>query len=184
MNEFENQSNLSNEAPTISNSPSDETLNNFYRPTEQLNSINPKSNWNDAGQPNFRENQMPPPPPPPQFQGKPHYLPSQYISNMNQPPFPPPFSPMYPYMYEPTDNKKGFAITSLVLGIVSMVMFCISFFTVIVGVLGIIFGVLGLKSSGKGMAIAGIITSAVGLLSWVGIIIIWIISFMSQGYLY
>jgi hypothetical protein len=62
-------------------------------------------------------------------------------------------------------STNGFAITSLVLGILA---FCCGFFFmgIVFGVLAIIFGIMGIKKpQGKGMGIAGIILGSIGLLS-------------------
>jgi len=61
-------------------------------------------------------------------------------------------------------DRKGFAIASMILGIVSIVLFCLWFISIPCGILAIIFGVISIKSTGKGMAIAGIITGGIGLL--------------------
>ena len=58
-------------------------------------------------------------------------------------------------------NKKGLCIASLVLGIVSLVFCCAYIISIPCAILALIFGIIGLKSEGKGMAIAGIITSAI-----------------------
>ena len=64
----------------------------------------------------------------------------------------------YPYYYQEPKKKLGFAITSLVLGIVSIIGLCccIGIFTAPVAV---IFGIIALakKHDGKGMSITGII---------------------------
>ena len=62
------------------------------------------------------------------------------------------------------DDKKGLCIASMVLGIISIVLFCIWYISVPCSILAIIFGILGMNSSFKGMAIAGIITGALGIL--------------------
>lgn len=64
--------------------------------------------------------------------------------------------------------RKGFAIASLVLGIIGLVATCCSLFTygalsILFGIMGLIFGILGLKSQGKGMAIAGIVMACLNL---------------------
>ncbi len=61
------------------------------------------------------------------------------------------------------DAGKGFAIASLVLGLVSFLCF-----PIITGVLGIIFGsVAKKKGSRSGMATAGIVCGIIGLVLWV-----------------
>jgi len=64
---------------------------------------------------------------------------------------------------EPKKDKKGFCITSLVLGIIALICFCIWYISIPCGILAIIFGVLGLKGTTRGMAIAGLVTGGIGL---------------------
>lgn len=73
------------------------------------------------------------------------------------------------YYQEPADNSKGFAITSLVLGIVSF--FCCG---TVCSIVGLIFGILSRKKNpvNNGMATAGIVLSIVSLVLGV-IILIW-----------
>ncbi len=59
------------------------------------------------------------------------------------------------------DSKKGYAIASLVLGIVSLVMFCAWGISIICAILALIFGIIGRKSSEKTMANTGIITAII-----------------------
>lgn len=78
-----------------------------------------------------------------------------------------------PYPQEPlyerqSGARKGFAIASMVLGIIGLVGTCCSLMaygtlSILLGILGLIFGILGLKSEGKGMAIAGIIMAALNI---------------------
>ncbi|MDR1689910.1 MAG: DUF4190 domain-containing protein [Clostridiales bacterium] len=67
--------------------------------------------------------------------------------------------------------KQGKAIASLVLGIVSIVICCIPAVPVLASIAGLITGIVSLnkREGGKGMAIAGIILSGIGLL--IGIVI-------------
>ncbi len=60
-----------------------------------------------------------------------------------------------------TDDKKGLAIASMILGIVSLVMFCAWGISIICAILALIFGIIGRKSSEKGMANTGIITAII-----------------------
>src|SRR4029453_428470 len=63
--------------------------------------------------------------------------------------------------------RNGFGITALVLGIVSILLF--PGLGIILGLLGLIFGILGIRlvskgeATNNGMAIAGVVLSAVGL---------------------
>lgn len=62
-------------------------------------------------------------------------------------------------------NKIGFAIASLVLGLLSILSCCILIGAVF-GIPGLIVGIIPLvkKYDGKGMAIAGVITSVIGII--------------------
>ena len=65
----------------------------------------------------------------------------------------------------------------MVLGILSLVLFCTHIIAIIMGITGGIMGIVSLvqKRDGKGLAIAGIITSAIGImlgvLMFIGIIV-------------
>jgi hypothetical protein len=74
----------------------------------------------------------------------------------------------YPYVVAaPPDPGAGQAVTSLVLGIISIVFAtipCFGVITLATGIIGLIMGILGRRSATRhGMAIAGIVLSAVGL---------------------
>jgi hypothetical protein len=64
----------------------------------------------------------------------------------------------------PVRNGNGFAIASLVLGILSLCGSVSLWCGGIISVVGIVLGALGLNSKGKGMAIAGIVLAALGLI--------------------
>ena len=78
-----------------------------------------------------------------------------------------------------TVKTNGMAIASMVLGIVSIPLSCCCYIGVIPGILAIVFGVLSRKEiqkslgnqKGDGMALAGLILGAVGLLLVIGSII-------------
>ncbi len=78
----------------------------------------------------------------------------------SEPPAPeiitPPPSPQQP-------DRQGVAIASLVLGGLSLLSFCLVICAAPLGLAGIITGIAGLKSSRRGLAIAGIVLSAIGL---------------------
>ena len=59
-------------------------------------------------------------------------------------------------------SKPGFAIASLALGVFSMFAWLIPICGGLTGIAGVVLGVVGLRSRNRGMAIAGIITSALG----------------------
>jgi uncharacterized membrane protein len=75
-------------------------------------------------------------------------------------------------MSAPAGDKKGLAIASLVLGILSLCASVAWFCGGPLSVVGLILGFLGRKGSGKGLATAGIIISAVGILLTIVFIIV------------
>lgn len=120
-------------------------------------------NWNTPNtDPNF-ENQNPqpqepqPPQPPEQpYQPAPQPAPPTYYTNPGMNAYPTP----------PVRQKKnnGLAIASMILGIVSLVgSCCIWYLTIPCAVVGLILGIIALKNGKDGMAIAGIVMSAIGL---------------------
>ena len=62
-----------------------------------------------------------------------------------------------------TPEQKGFSIASMGLGIVGLVAWCLPIIGFPVTIVGLVLGILGIKKGGKGMAIAGIILSAITL---------------------
>jgi len=76
----------------------------------------------------------------------------------------------------PSGDKKGLAIASLILGILSLCGSVLWYYGGPISIVGIVLGFLGMKSSGKGMAIAGIILSAIGLLLLIVFVIISLVS--------
>ena len=75
---------------------------------------------------------------------------------------------------------NGFNIASLVLGIVSLVTWCMTIVSIPCAILALVFGILGVRKPGKGMAIAGLITSGISILIWVIVFNIIIISAISE----
>lgn len=71
------------------------------------------------------------------------------------------------------EEKKGFSIASMILGIVSIVGYCINGYLVLIcAILAIVFGVIGKKKGGKGMAKAGFILGIIALSIYVLIILL------------
>lgn len=74
--------------------------------------------------------------------------------------------------YSADQNEKqrggniGFAIASLVCGILSLVCCCLTLFSAVMAIAAVVLGMITLcaKYDGKGMAIAGIITGGIGIL--------------------
>lgn len=87
--------------------------------------------------------------------------------------------------YVPTKLPAGLAIASLVLGIVSIVgAIPLSFVTIVVALVGLILGIIALRKvskgtgGGKGMAIGGVVTSAIGFILSAVVLIFVIITLM------
>jgi hypothetical protein len=70
-----------------------------------------------------------------------------------------------------TSQSNGFAVAALVLGIVSLVLFFTIWLPFLLGTLAIVFGALGIGKAGKlggrqkGLAIAGLVCGAVGIVA-------------------
>ena len=79
------------------------------------------------------------------------------------------------------NDKKGFSIAALVLGIVAIVLSCIWYISIPCAILAIVFGILGIKSSKKGMSIAGITTGAIGIFISIAILIVLMIFGFAMG---
>lgn len=62
-----------------------------------------------------------------------------------------------------TNERKGFNITSLVLGIISVLGFCWWYVSIPTGIIAIIFSVAGKNDAGRGMGIAGMVLGIIGL---------------------
>lgn len=73
-------------------------------------------------------------------------------------------------------GTSGLAIASMVLGIVSLCISCIPIVAIICSILGLVFGCISLRGNkpGRGMAIAGIITSIVSIILMIIFLIIYI----------
>ncbi len=73
-----------------------------------------------------------------------------------------------------TNGNIGFAIASMVCGILSIACCCLSTFSLVLGIAAVVLGIISMngKYDGKGMAIAGIITGSIGIAIWIIFIII------------
>lgn len=81
---------------------------------------------------------------------------------------------------QPNAKPNGFAIAALVVGIIAAMSGWIPFWGLLVGITAIVLGVLGLKTvSGKGMAIAGIVTGAVGALTGLLVVIFFTVTLVN-----
>lgn len=105
----------------------------------------------------------------------------QYDYNQPQQYSDPYFNQQYPAYHEINNGRKGMGIASMVLGIFSVVLCCLWFVAPITSVVGLILGIISLKKedAGKGMAIAGIILSSIGVLLGAYMIFCVVISFSS-----
>lgn len=78
------------------------------------------------------------------------------------------------FMQEPPKKGVGFAVTSMVCGIVSLVLSCcIPYVPFILALVGVVMGAVSLHGhrGGKGMAIAGLVTSIISLVPAVLVVI-------------
>lgn len=112
----------------------------------------------------------------PQEPGQPHWQ-TPGSQGMRQEPGGQQYQPGYaapgaPYGAPPAQPRNGFGVAALVLGIVAIVLFWIPFVDIlgiILGILAIVFGVVGIarvrtgQATNRGMAIAGIVTGAIGV---------------------
>ena len=87
--------------------------------------------------------------------------------------------------YIPTKLPAGMAIASLVMGIVSILgALPLSFITIVVALVGLILGIIALRKvrkgtgGGKGMAIGGVVTSAIGFILSAVVLVLLIIGTM------
>lgn len=87
--------------------------------------------------------------------------------------------PIAPVEPQPTN---GLAIAALVVGIVAVISGWVPFWGLLVGATAVVLGIIGLKkSTGKGMAVAGIVTGAIGALCGI-FVIIFFIAALSFGF--
>ena len=75
-----------------------------------------------------------------------------------------PYNPMAnPYMQGVQKSVDSKATTSMVLGIIGLFVWIFPLFGFPVNIIGLVFGIQAQKGSKKGMAIAGLVMSAIGL---------------------
>lgn len=72
---------------------------------------------------------------------------------------------MEPYGGSNQQGSSGMAVASMVLGILSIVLCCMWYAALPMGIIGLILGIVSLKKGnlGAGMAKAGIVTSVIGI---------------------
>ncbi|HUT93143.1 MAG TPA: hypothetical protein VMY37_27005 [Thermoguttaceae bacterium] len=94
-------------------------------------------------------------------------------------PYPSPTQPPE-YEYQPAARgTDGKALASLILGISSMIVWCCPLIGLPVAGTGLILGIVALKGPSRGMAIAGVVLSVLGLLLALAMLVLNIILFAS-----
>ena len=71
-------------------------------------------------------------------------------------------------------GNGGFAIASMICGIISILCCCLTWVSLVLGVAAVVLGIIALKYKydGKGMAIAGIVTGGIGIFIWLIVILV------------
>lgn len=69
-------------------------------------------------------------------------------------------------------ERKGFNVTSLVLGILATVFFCVWYVSLPCGIIAIIFSIAGKNYAGRGMGVAGMVLGIIGLVLCLAIYIL------------
>lgn len=78
-------------------------------------------------------------------------------------------------------ERKGFNITSLVLGIISVICFCWWYVSIPTGIIAIIFSIAGKNDAGRGMGVAGMVLGIIGLVLCIALYILAIIGVAALG---
>lgn len=82
---------------------------------------------------------------------------------------------------QPSHDRKHFATTSLVMGIISIALFFLVYVSVVCAIISIVLGIFSLKSSKRKHAIYGIICSLVGIFVSIAIFVFLIYMALSNG---
>lgn len=88
--------------------------------------------------------------------------------------------------YPPQSSTPGLSIAGMICGILSLLTCCFYYIGLPLAILGLIFSIIGMKrnANGKGMAIAGIVTSAISLAIAIIMLIIVLVAANSSPYFY
>ena len=72
-----------------------------------------------------------------------------------------------------TESASGFAIAGMICGILSIICCCAWYISGILGILGLLFSIMVIVRNlpGKGLAIAGVICAAIGLILAIGLLV-------------
>ena len=99
--------------------------------------------------------------------------------------------PATPYAQAPAPASNGMAVAALVVGIISLAGFlCVGVGGVVLGPIAVLLGILGLRRANalpgtpqKGVAIAGIVTGAIGLLIGLAVVALFVLgASVDDGY--
>lgn len=73
-----------------------------------------------------------------------------------------------------TGGNSGFAIGSMICGIISILCCCLTWVSLILAIAAIVLGIIALKYQydGRGMAIAGIVTGGIGIFIWLIVLLV------------
>ena len=109
----------------------------------------------------------------------PSYYPDYQQNSYNQPTY-------SAEPYPPQSSTPGLSIAGMICGILSLLTCCFYYIGLPLAVLGLIFSIIGMKrtANGKGMAVAGIVTSAITLAIIVIMLIIVLVAANSSPYFY
>lgn len=80
-----------------------------------------------------------------------------------------------------TNERKGFNITSMILGIISILSFCWWYVSIPSGIIAIIFSVAGKKDAGRGMGVAGLVCGIIGLVLCIALYVLAIMGLAALG---
>lgn len=80
-----------------------------------------------------------------------------------------------------TNERKGFNITSMILGIISILSFCWWYVSIPSGVIAIIFSIAGKKDAGRGMGVAGLVCGIIGLVFCIALYVLAIMGIAALG---
>lgn len=81
----------------------------------------------------------------------------------------------------PTNERKGFNITSMILGIISILTFCWWYVSIPSGIIAIIFSIAGKKDAGRGMGVAGLVCGIIGLVFCIALYVLAIMGLAALG---
>ena len=145
-------------------------------PGAQPGQPGPPGQYGQPGQPAYGQGY--PPPGAPYGQPYPQY-PAQYPQGS---PGAPGYGPYggYPGYQQQQPASRGLAIGALVCGLIALVSFCIPLLPVVLGFAALTLGAMAIgrirqgRASGRGMAVAGLVTGTLGLIAGILMSMMWI----------